>query len=85
MDTLSAASQLHRIVGDDFMIEICTVFGGQTVYIPQHIPDPERDSKMTADFNRILHESTSVGSAFVQIGEAYDVSPRTVRRAVCGN
>ena len=85
MDTLSAASQLHAIVGDELMIEICTVFGGQAIYIPQHIPDPERDGKMVADFNQRLHEAASVGNAYVQIGEDYGVSPRTVQRIVCGN
>ena len=85
MDTISAATQLHQIVGDDLMERICDTFGGQSIYIPQRIPDFARDDRVCLEFNEIIHTTTSVGSAYVKVGEKEGISPRTVQRIISGN
>ena len=85
MNSISAATQLHQIVGDDLMEQICDAFGGQAIYIPQRIPDMTRDYRVCREFNDIIHTEPSVGSAYVKIGEKEGLSPRTVQRIIGGN
>ena len=67
------------------MRRICDAFGGQSVYIPQRVPDFARDHRVCLEFNELIHTSPSVSSVYVQVGEMEDISPRTVQRIVCGN
>ena len=84
MNTTSAASELMAIVGPGVMQQVCDAFGGQTIYIPHTAPDPERDHRICTEFNEVIHESASVGSAYIHVGVTEGVSPRTVQRVICG-
>ena len=83
METISSASLLQQIVGDELMRVICDQLGGQHVYIPYTMPF--RDAQIAAEFNTVIHQAASVGSAYAQVGETFGVSPRTVRRVIAGN
>ncbi len=85
MNATSAASELLLIVGDATMQRICDAFGGQSIYIPQRVPDFARDHRVWLEFNEVIHSATSVGSAYVQVGEMEGLAPRTIRSIICGN
>ena len=84
MDSISSASQLQVIVGDELMARICEGMAGQRIYIPQTPPDMVRDHRIYLEFNAVLHDAPSVGSAYVQVAQMEDVSPRTIQRVICG-
>ena len=85
MNTTSGASQLMGIVGPELMDEICNALGGQTIYIPCRSPDFARDNRVCAEFNEVIHEAPSVGSAYARVAAIEDVSPRTVQRIISLN
>ena len=79
MTATSAASELHEIIGDELMEQVCDRLGGQRVYIPRTWYCSE---ELADAFNRVIHEATTVGSAYETVAEEFSVSPRTVQRAV---
>ena len=82
---MNTTNELLSIVGEVTMQRICDAFGGQSIYIPQRVPDLARAHRVCLEFNQMIHSSASVGSAYVQVGEMEDISARTVQRIVCGN
>ena len=82
---MNTTNELLSIVGEVTMQRICDAFGGQSIYIPQRVPDLARDHRICLEFNEAIHAAPSVGSAYVQVGEMENVSARTVQRIVCGN
>jgi len=78
----TTADELCELIGEDAMERIRRRFGGCRVYIP-HAPRV-KTQKIVADFNRVIHSAASVGVAYETVAHENDVSPRTVRRIICG-
>lgn len=79
---MTQAQELMRIVGREKMQEICDAFGGERVYIPTSVPDPERDERIMEIFIDTLRGGSTVMSSYRRAAETSGLSVRRVQEII---
>lgn len=82
MNETSALAIIQSIVSADEMAEIRRQLGGERIYIPARQPLDGRE--VCDEFLGIVHGGSTTMSAYQQLAEEHNVSPRTIMRTITG-
>ncbi len=79
---MSHAEKLLAVLGRDAMQKLCDEFGGERIYIPLRLPDPNRDDRILTTFYETLHEGATTMSAYETASAESSLSVRRVQQIV---
>ncbi len=76
------SQDLFNILGADAMQRLVDRFGGQRIYIPKTVPDPQRDGKILVIFSESIKSGASCMSSYERCAEETKLSVRRVQQIV---
>ena len=78
------SKQLREVLGEAMFRRLVDAMGGQQVYIPREIADPERDERIVIMFSEALKDGSSTMSAYQQCADNEKLTIRRVQQIVAG-
>jgi hypothetical protein len=76
------AEKILRLIGPDAMRRLIDGMGGERVYVPTRIPDPERYDKIIHTFEAVLQAGATTMSAYQSASAESGLSVRRVQEIV---
>jgi hypothetical protein len=64
------------------MAKLVKHYGGERIYIPRQVPDPERDETIRQMYVSALRQGSTCMNAYASAAEPYDLSVRRVQQIV---
>ena len=83
-DAMYEKRSLISVLGEDAMRRLVAEYGGELIYVPQHMPVPDRDERIREQFTSALQAGGTCMSSYTECAEVYGLSVRRVQEIVAG-
>ncbi|HEC62528.1 MAG TPA: hypothetical protein ENI27_09805 [bacterium] len=80
MHTIS--DRILDAIGAEAMATLCQEFGGTALYIPHHVPQPQRDDNIITLFSDTLKAGASTMTAYDTCATTHHLSIRQIQTIV---
>jgi len=78
------SERILKCLGRDAMQKLCNEFGGETIYVPLRVPEPERDERVRQMFDERLREGSTCMSSYRRAADEEGLSIRRVQQIIAG-
>ena len=79
---MTESERILDCLGRDAMQRLCDEFGGETIYVPLRVPEPERDERVKRMFDEQLRAGSTCMSSYRNVAEEEGLSIRRVQQIV---
>jgi hypothetical protein len=79
---MSESEMILEVIGREAMTRLCEVFGGQRLYIPVKVPEPNRDEHIVEVFESELQNGSTTMNSYQRAADIYGLSVRRVQEII---
>jgi len=79
---MRSGEEIVNVIGVEAMEKLCSAFGGERVYIPKKVPQPDRTDSIKEEYIECLHEGATCMAAYASVANHYELSVRRVQSIV---
>ncbi len=81
---MHVSDRILNAIGAEAMTALVREFGGDTLYIPNEVPNPDRDQNIIRLFSDTVKDGASNMTAYATCAHDYSLTTRRVQDIVAG-